>query len=242
VSSSIRRGTLAATVLALAVVTLSACAAGHDAQTLEVKPDNAATSVGSVKVQNVTIVTPDSGEGPAAVTGRIFNRGSKDETLTAIKVKGTGERVKLRPAKGEKALTVPAGGSLALGGEGNASAEIPQTAGMKAVRNGNAQPVSFDLSRTGVVTLRATVVPAHGDFRKFGPTVEPSPSTSSGTPSGTPSGSASESPSGSPSAGEPEEKATESPADSEEPEGTDEAEGADEADDAHEAEHAAGAH
>ena len=75
---------LAATALALAVVTLSACAAGNDAQTLEVKPDNAAASEGSIKVQNVAIITPDSGQGPSAVTGRIFNQGSKDETLAEI--------------------------------------------------------------------------------------------------------------------------------------------------------------
>ncbi|OEV10028.1 DUF461 domain-containing protein [Streptomyces nanshensis] len=190
-SSSIRRGTLAATALALAVVTLSACAAGKDAQTLEIKPDSAATSLGSVKVQNVTIVTPGTGEGSAVVTGRIFNQGQKDETLTAIKVKGVSGRVQLRPAEGEKKLTVPAGGSLALGGEGNASAQLPE-AGAGAVRNGNAQGVTFDLSRTGHVSLRAAVVPAHGDYKKFGPTPEPSPSTSSGTPSGSPSGSASD--------------------------------------------------
>ncbi|NLU74128.1 copper chaperone PCu(A)C [Streptomyces sp. HNM0575] len=231
-SSSIRRGTLAATVLALAVVTLSACEAGHDAQTLEVKPDSAATSVGSVKVQNVTIITPAAGEGPSAVTGRIFNQGTKDETLTSVKVKGTGERVKLRPAEGEKALTVPAGGSLALGGKDNASAELPPGAEMRGVRNGNAQQVSFDLSRTGVVTLRAAVVPSHGDYRKFGPTVAPSPSTTSATPSGSPSGSASESP-GSPagenSSDEKAGKGQEDASESASPSGSD-------------AEHADGAH
>ncbi|SCK05684.1 hypothetical protein [Streptomyces sp. WMMB 322] len=200
-SSSIRRGTLAATALTLAVVTLSACAAGNDAQTLEIKPDNAATSEGSIKIQNVNIVTPDEGEGPSAVTARIFNEGSKDETLAAITVQGAGARVKLEPAKGERKLTVPAGGSLALGGKDNASAVLPAS-GSSAVRDGNAQPVSFDLSRTGKISLRATVVPAHGDYAKFGPTVAPSPSTSPGTPSGSPSAPGSES---SPSEGASEE-------------------------------------
>lgn len=234
-SSSIRRGTLAATALALAVLTLSACGAGKDAQTLEIKPDNAAATVGSIKVQNVNIITPDSGSGPAAVTGRIFNQGSKDETLTAIKVKGSGERVRLRPAEGEKALTVPAGGSLALGGEGNASALLPE-AGTGAVRNGNAQGVTFDLSRTGNVSLRAAVVPAHGDYKKFGPTVEPSPSTTSGSPSGSPS--APSEPSESPSEGASE---SESPAAGEEAEGTED-DAAAEADEAAEAEHEAEGH
>ncbi|WP_314175005.1 DUF461 domain-containing protein [Streptomyces winkii] len=232
-SSSIRRGTLAATALALAVVTLSACAAGHDAQTLEVKPDNAATSVGSIKVQNVAIVTPDSKSGPTAVTGRIFNQGSKDETLTAIKVGGADARVKLSPAKGERKLTVPAGGSLALGGKGNASAVLPE-GGTGSVRNGNAQPVTFDLSRTGTIPLRAAVVPAHGDYRHFGPTVEPSPSTSSGTPSGSPSaspsGSATESSPASPSESASDSDASEADDQGEEAEsGEHEAESADQA-------------
>ncbi|WP_181766639.1 DUF461 domain-containing protein [Streptomyces albidus (ex Kaewkla and Franco 2022)] len=191
-SSSIRRGTLAATALVLAAATLSACAAGRDAQTLEVKPDNAATSVGDVKIQNVNIITTD--DGPSAVTARIFNEGTKAETLTSVTVKGAGARVKLSPAKGEKALTVPAGGSLALGGRGNASAVLPES-GSTAVKDGNAQPITFDLSRTGAVSLRATVVPEHGDYKKFGPTVAPSPSAPSGSPSASPSGSPSASPS-----------------------------------------------
>ena len=58
-SSSIRRGTLAATALALAVVTLSACAAGNDAQTLEVKPDNAAASEGSNVSRTTSTLTSD---------------------------------------------------------------------------------------------------------------------------------------------------------------------------------------
>ena len=99
------------------------------------------------------------------MTARIFNDGTKDETLTSITVKGAGERVKLSPAEGEKTLTVPAGGSLALGGEGNAAAVLPES-GSTAVKDGNAQPVTFDLSRTGAVSLRATVVPAHGRLQE----------------------------------------------------------------------------
>ncbi|HEV7628150.1 MAG TPA: DUF461 domain-containing protein [Streptomyces sp.] len=190
-SSSIRRGTLAATALALAVATLSACAAGRDAQTLEIKPDNAATSIGHVKIQNVNIVTA-SASGASAVTARIFNDSRQDETLKSVTVKGAGARVKLSPAQGEKAMTVPAGGSLALGGKGNASAVLLE-AGSGAVKDGNAQQVSFDLSRTGTVSLRATVVPTHGDYKKYGPTVQPSPSAPSGTASASPSDGASES-------------------------------------------------
>ncbi|MFC4494614.1 DUF461 domain-containing protein [Streptomyces ovatisporus] len=209
-SSSIRRGTLAATALAFAVAALSACGAGKDAQTLEVKPDNAATTVGDVKIQNVNVVTSEDGAGPSAVTGRIFNGGTKDETLTSITVKGAGARVELSPAKGEKKLTVPAGGSLALGGKDNASAELPPSAA-SAVKNGNAQPVSFELSRTGKVTLRATVVPPHGDYEKFGPSATPSPGETSGSPSASPSESEEEPESGSDESDEGEASTSETP-------------------------------
>lgn len=201
-SSSIRRGTLAATALALAVVTLSACGAGRNAETLEIKPDNAAISVGDVKIQNANIVT-SPGSGPSAVTARIFNDGTEDETLKSVTVKGSGARVELSPAEGEKTLTVPAGGSLALGGKGNASAVLPGNAA-GSVKDGNAQPVSFDLSRTGTVSLRATVVPMTGEYEKFGPTEAPSPSAPSGSPSESPSESPSDEAS-SPSPGETEE-------------------------------------
>ncbi|MGH3312314.1 MAG: DUF461 domain-containing protein [Streptomyces sp.] len=205
-SSSLRRGTLAATALVLSVATLSACAAGNDAQTLQVRPDNAATSVGDIKIQNVNVLTAPSGSGPAAVTARIFNNGSEDETLKAITVKGANARVKLSPAKGEKALTVPAGGSLALGGKGNAAAVL-RDVGSSSVPDGNAQPVTFDLSRTGAVRLRATVVPASGEYEKFGPSVRPSPSAPSGSPSGSPTATPTDaSGSASPGASEAPEK------------------------------------
>ena len=53
-SSSLRRGTLAATALALSVPTLTACGAGNDAQTLEIKPDTAATRVGTSRSRTPT--------------------------------------------------------------------------------------------------------------------------------------------------------------------------------------------
>ncbi|GAB2779314.1 copper chaperone PCu(A)C [Streptomyces daliensis] len=174
-SSSLRRGTLAATALTLSVLTLSACGAGNDAQTLQIKPDNAAVHVGDIKIQNANVVTAPDGSGAATVTGRIFNDGTKDETLESVTVRGAGQ-AKLSPAEGEKKVTVPAGGSLALGGEGNASALLENAGGK--VGNGSAQPVTFSLSSTGAVKLRATVVPATHQYEKSGPSVQPSPSGS----------------------------------------------------------------
>ncbi|MGW4561285.1 DUF461 domain-containing protein [Streptomyces sp. NPDC004561] len=190
-SSSLRRGALAASAIVFSIASLAACAAGNSSQTLEVKPDTAATSVGDIKVQNATIITqPDlKSTGPAVVSATLFNMGSTDQTLQSISIAGSSEAVKLSPAKGQSSLTVPAHGSLALGGQGNASAEIPS--GRSAVQDGNAQQVTFTLDKTGAVSLSALVVPATGYFDKWGPSQIPSgPATASPAPGATASGSA----------------------------------------------------
>ncbi|WP_206337355.1 DUF461 domain-containing protein [Streptomyces sp. Z26] len=195
-SSSLRRGVLAASALALSVATLTACGAGNNAETLGVKPDNAAASEGDIEVQAANVITSGDGSGPAAVTARIFNAGDKDQTLRQVRLNGTALKVELTPAKGEKgkALRVPAGGELALGGAGNASAVVVE--GASALKNGSAQSVTFDLSSTGDVKLRALVVPDdHGTYKSFGPSVQPSVPAGE-SPSGKPDA---KNPSGSPS-------------------------------------------
>ncbi|MFG2402078.1 copper chaperone PCu(A)C [Streptomyces lydicus] len=208
-SRSLRRGVLAATVLSLSVVSLSACAAGNDAQTLQVKPDNAATSVGDIKIQNSNVITqPDvNAKGPAVVAATVYNNGAKDQKLTAIDVDGTGQSAKLTPAGGGSGpITVPAGGSVVLGGKGNASAVL--ASGRDAVQDGNIQSLTFTLSSAGKVKVNAYVVPATSYFQGYGPAQPPQPSGSA-TPSGsakpsesgTPSGTASPSATGKPGGG-----------------------------------------
>ncbi|MEU6776401.1 DUF461 domain-containing protein [Streptomyces sp. NPDC046759] len=189
-SSSLRRGALAASAIVFSIASLAACGAGNDSQTLGVKPDNAATTVGNIKVQNATVITqPDlNSTGPAVVSATLYNEGADPETLQSIAIPGSTETVKLTPAKGGS-LTVPAHGSLILGGQGNASAEIPN--GRQSVQNGNAQKITFTFSKTGAVSLRAFVVPATSYFDKWGPSQIPSGApTASPAPGATASGSA----------------------------------------------------
>ncbi|MET8470328.1 DUF461 domain-containing protein [Streptomyces sp. NPDC006422] len=190
-SSSLRRGALAAAAIAFSIASLAACGAGNNAQTLEVKPDNAATSVGDIKVQNATVITqPDrESKGPAVVTGTLFNNGSSDQTLDAITVDGVGKTAKLTDPKGGSKITVPAGGSIVLGGKGNASAELPNS--RTAVLDGNAQPITFSFSKAGDVKLKAFVVPAESYFEKWGPTKVPAAPGASASPSTSASTSAS---------------------------------------------------
>ncbi|MFF7331067.1 DUF461 domain-containing protein [Streptomyces sp. NPDC090306] len=193
-SSSLRRGAPAAAAIAISIVSLAACGAGNNAQTNQIKPDNAATSVGNVKVQNAIVVTqPDlQSTGPAVVSATVFNNGRTDETLDSITVDGTGKSAKISPAKGGGKLTVPAHGSVVIGGKNNASAVLPSS--RSAVNDGNAQRITFTFSKSGAVNLRAFVVPAEHYFTSWGPSEMPSAPSSSESPSG------SASPSGSPSA------------------------------------------
>ncbi|MDX3134380.1 DUF461 domain-containing protein [Streptomyces europaeiscabiei] len=203
-SSSLRRGGLAAAAIAFSIASLAACAAGNNAQTLEVKPDNAATSVGDIKIQNAIVVTQPGTEtkGPAVVSATVFNGATTEQTLDSITVDGAGT-AELTPAKGEGKggkVVIPAGGYVILGGENNASAVLTDLS--DAVKDGNAQRVTFNFSETGEVGLRAFVVPAEHYFEKWGPSDIPEAPAASASPSESVSGSPSASTSGTPSTGE----------------------------------------
>ncbi|MEV5312770.1 DUF461 domain-containing protein [Streptomyces sp. NPDC052610] len=182
-SSSLRRGALAASVTALSIASLAACGAGNNAQTLEIKPDNAATSVGDIKIQNaVVIVQPDAeSTGPAVVSATVFNDGDTAETLESITLDGISEPVELTPAGGKGELTIPADGSVVIGGKDNAGAVVSNG---QALEDGAAHKVTFTFSETGDVSLEAFVVPAEGYFEEWGPTKVPA------APAATPSGEA----------------------------------------------------
>ncbi|MGW5468232.1 DUF461 domain-containing protein [Streptomyces chartreusis] len=186
-SSSLRRGALAAAALAFSITSLAACAAGNDAQTLQIKPDNAATSVGDIKIQNALVITqPDlESTGPAAISATLFNSGKTAQTLDAIKVDDTDKTAELKAAKGGS-LTIPAGGRLIIGGKDNASAVLSSS--REAVRDGNAQKITFTFSETGDVSLRAFVVPAESYFEGWGPTEVPAAPETTSSPTGTPTG------------------------------------------------------
>ncbi|MFF9148443.1 DUF461 domain-containing protein [Streptomyces sp. NPDC055051] len=184
-SRSLRRGALAATAVVFSIAALSACGAGNDAQTLGVKPDNAAVTVDDVKIQNALVITqPTPGaKGPAVVSATVFNNGRAPQTLQSIALPGSNAAVVLKAAQGTGPIVVPAGGSVVIGGAGNASATIEN--GHEAAKNGDAQKVVFKLSETGDVSLEAFVVPSTSYFKDFGPTEIPLP------PSATPSADAS---------------------------------------------------
>lgn len=188
-SRSLRHGALAATATVFSIVTLSACAAGNNAETLKIRPDNPATTVGDIKIQNVNVLTqPEGGsDGPAVVAATLFNAGTEREVLESVTLPGSDVEVKLQAAKGNGPIVVPAGGQVTIGGKGNAAAVIENSG--EAARDGDVQQVVFKLSRTGDVGLGASVFPAEGFFKDFGPS--PKAEAPAPKPSPTPSGSAS---------------------------------------------------
>ncbi|WP_328494944.1 copper chaperone PCu(A)C [Streptomyces sp. NBC_00414] len=205
-SSSLRRGSLAAAAIAFSIASLAACGAGNKAQTLEIKPDNAAVTVGVIKIQNAVVITQPEPEstGPTAVAATLFNSGDTPQTLESVKVEGIGQAAQLKPAKGSGKLTVPAGGSLVLGGKDNASAVLESS--REAFKDGDAQPVTFTFSKTGDVKLEAFVVPANSYFSDWGPSAVPAAPSTEPSASKSESGTATGSPSPSGSAsGETEE-------------------------------------
>ncbi|MFJ5264237.1 DUF461 domain-containing protein [Streptomyces sp. NPDC088387] len=211
-SSSLRRGALAASAIAFSIASLAACGAGNNSQTLEIKPDNAATSVGDIKIQNAIVITqPDTdAAGPAAVSATLFNTGDRAQTLDSIAVDGIGDAA-ITPAGGKGKLTVPAGGSVILGGKDNASAVLSDG---EPLTDGDAQKVTFTFSTTGDVSLQAFVVPADSFFTSWGPSEVPAAPGASGEPSGESSEGSSDEPSTGESdgaTGEPADGTTGSP-------------------------------
>ncbi|MEU8626583.1 DUF461 domain-containing protein [Streptomyces sp. NPDC048669] len=193
-SRSLRHGALAATAIAFSIAALSACGAGMNAQTLEVRPDNAATSAGAIKIQNANVVTqPKRGaKGPAVVIATLFNNSTKAETLDGIALTGTSASVRLHAAKGSGPVVVPAGGRVVLGGQGNAAAVIEN--GSEAMQDGNVQNLVFKFSESGDIPLGVIVVPATSYFEGFGPSALPEPPNATASADATPTGSASETP------------------------------------------------
>ncbi|MGW3246967.1 DUF461 domain-containing protein [Streptomyces sp. NPDC001070] len=174
-SSSLRRGVLAA-ALALSIAPLTACAAGNSADTLRIRPDNAATSVGDIEVQNVVVLTQATSDGSSSVTAKVFNNGDDEQTLQSVKVGS-------KDADLSAPITVPGHSSLLLGGDGNPAALFK--GGSESKNDGDFQKVVFDFSKTGEVSLQALALPAAGYYASFGPTQKAAPSESA-SPSGSP--------------------------------------------------------
>ncbi|MFF1906270.1 DUF461 domain-containing protein [Kitasatospora sp. NPDC058218] len=185
-SRSIRVGSIAA-IAALAIASLSSCSAGNNAETLEIKPDNASATLGTdLLLNNIVVVTGDesSGEhtGPANVSVNISNTGAEPAELQSIVV-GDGATAVFADEKGAplSTIVVPPGGAVLLGGEGNPSARVASA----SVHVGGFVPTAFAFKNGEKVATEAAVSPNKGLYKGWGPTASPAavPSKAAGSPS-----------------------------------------------------------
>ncbi|MCF2532971.1 DUF461 domain-containing protein [Yinghuangia soli] len=163
-----RHALAAALIAALPVAALSGCAAGNSAETLKIKPDTPATTLGALKIQNVVLLTgPLGAAGPLTVTGSIYNGGGAPDQLERISVNELPVPAVITPAPNHPELRVLPTQTLQIGGPGNTTALVANAADL--VRAGDSRRVTFRFAREGEVTLWVPVLPANGYYVGYGP-------------------------------------------------------------------------
>lgn len=183
-SRSLRRGAVAALIIATAPV-LAACSAGDGAASLQVKPNAAATTIGStLKLNGITVVTATNGSSTANVVANIANNSSTTaETLTGVTLDGN-------PATLSGPAVIPPLGALLLSGPQQVTAQVASLSEMP----GQNATVSFTFANAGSTTIQALVNAGAGEYAVYAPAAStPSPAASLSTlptPSGTASGTA----------------------------------------------------
>ena len=175
-SRSLRRGAVAALILATAPI-LAACSAGSGAATLQVKPNVAATSIGkTLKLNGISLIAATDGTSAANITTNIANGNTAPETLESVSVDGT-------PAVLSGPAVIPAGGSLLLSGPG----EVTARAASISERPGQNATVTFTFANAGSVTVQALVNAGTGQYAPYAPSTAPTVPATPAAPS--PSGS-----------------------------------------------------
>lgn len=195
-SRSIRRGAVAAT-LALALAPLAAaCSSGTDAATTQLKPDSAYTQVGTIKVQNLSLVTGDEGSGLVSLGGALINESDKPETLKQVTLAGAAAPGTMKGQDGATSITVPARGAVYLTGEkGGPSVTF---SGAPDATAGKYVDVTFSFSTVGQTKLGVAVHPPEDHYEALKPS---SPQSAAPSPASTPSAPATTPPASAPATG-----------------------------------------
>ncbi|MFH9353491.1 DUF461 domain-containing protein [Kitasatospora sp. NPDC017646] len=172
-SRSLRRGSIAA-IAAIAIASLSSCAASTTPDTLQIKPDNAAATLGTnLRLNNIVLVTGagTSGDytGPANVVVNISNTASTPAELQSITVGNAAATFADAAGAPQSSIVVPAGGSVILGGQGNPSATVSSA----SVHIGGFATTTFAFKDGQKVDAQAAVSPDAALYTGYGPTPSP---------------------------------------------------------------------
>lgn len=189
-SRSLRRGSIAA-IAAIAIASLSSCAAGNTPDTLQIKPDNAAATLGTnIRLNNIVVVTGEhaSGDhtGPANVVVNIANTADTPAELQSVTVGGAAATFADAAGAPLSSIVVPAGGAVAIGGQGNPDATVASA----TVHVGGFAPTVFTFKDGQKVEAQAAVSPDSGEhgrglYKGYGPTPSPTVTPAKTTPGAT---------------------------------------------------------
>ncbi|MFI6446342.1 DUF461 domain-containing protein [Kitasatospora sp. NPDC050543] len=176
-SRSLRRGSIAA-IAALAIASLSACAAGNSAETLEVKPDTASATVGNdLRLNNIVVVTGDESSGkhtgPANLTVNISNTGALPAILQSVTVDAGTATFADASGAPTASIVIPPNGAVAIGGAGNPTARIASA----TLEVGGFVPTTFAFDSGAKAEADANVYPNKGYFAGYGPAGAARPAT-----------------------------------------------------------------
>ncbi|MFD4658448.1 DUF461 domain-containing protein [Kitasatospora sp. NPDC058444] len=177
-SRSLRRGSIAA-IAAIAIASLSSCAAGNTPDTLQIKPDNAAATLGAnLRLNNIVVVTPvnTAGDytGAANVVVNIANTADTPAELQSVTVGGAAATFADAAGAPQSGIVIPAGGAVAIGGQGNPSAHVASA----TVQVGGYASTVFTFKDGQKVSAEASVSPDSGEhgnglYPGYGPTPSP---------------------------------------------------------------------
>ncbi|UGY91911.1 hypothetical protein [Streptomyces gobiensis] len=158
----------------IGLLLLASCGAGTEAETSQIRPNPPSTMLGQLNIEGVVLVTSPDGGWPVSVFAGISNRGTRDDTLTGVRLGSPGVPAKLTPGKGEMANPdaspgpeIPAGGIVLLGAPG-ATTAIVRAPG-RAPQVGEVHPVVFEFRRSGRVSLDVEVVRGTGEYATYAP-------------------------------------------------------------------------
>lgn len=212
-SRSLRRGGSAALVLALAAISLSACADGPNPDTAKVRPDTPATSIGNdLKLNSIVVVTAptqSTGQpGPANVTVNISNTGSAPEVLQSVTVGSASATFTDAHGQPIPGIVIPGGGAVLVGGTGEPTAQVSSV----ALNIGGFVPTVFSFDQAGKVSAQAQVNSANGNYASFGPASPSASASGAASPAASASAGASASSTTSASAGASASGASSAPA------------------------------
>ncbi|HJD82216.1 hypothetical protein [Kitasatospora aureofaciens] len=173
-----RSAVVRSAVLLLLTTSTAACAAGPDAETYRIAPDNVNADIGDLELRDVRLVAGPGGSGSATLAAYILNPGAEPDTLTAVSLAGAGSA----PAGGGGAgITLPPGEPVLVGAPGQPEVQVPGN-----VSPGTYELVTFTFARAGRGTVNAFVVSAASPSPGGGVASQTpgSPSPTAGTTSG----------------------------------------------------------